>query len=85
MTTELAREAKLDLYAFVTGAKAMDFARDPERRAVAVFEEELTHFHVFFVACRPKTPGIKFHERIAPEFRTLEVEADVEFERRQRG
>ena len=55
MTCELAKTLRLDLFAFVTGERAMDFALgrgSTERRAVAVFEEELTHFHVFFVACR---------------------------------
>jgi hypothetical protein len=65
MTTELAKKAGLDLFAFVTGEKATAFALSKERRAVAVFEEEHEHFYVFWVAVRP-TPKIKkFHERIA--------------------
>jgi rubrerythrin len=66
MTTELAKKAGLNLFAFVTGEKATAFAlSSKERRAVAVFEEEHAHFYVFWVAVRP-TPKIKkFHERIA--------------------
>lgn len=69
MTRELARTAKLDLFAFTTGERALGFAfgaGSKERRAVAVFEEELAHFYVFFVACRPTPPIKKFHERITP-------------------
>jgi len=56
MTCELVKTLRLDLFAFVTGERAMDFALgrgSTEHRAVCVFEEELAHFHVFFVACRP--------------------------------
>lgn len=71
MTRELARTLKLDLFCFPPGTGAMEFAFGPgceERRVVAVFEEELSHFPVHFVACRP-TPAIKkFHERIVEGF-----------------
>ncbi len=84
MTTELAREAKLDLFAFATGEQAVEWAfGSTERRAVAVFEEPAGRHCLFLVACRPKPAGVKFHDRIAPEFRT--AESDVEFERRLRG
>jgi hypothetical protein len=70
MTTAEAREARLDLFCFPTAEKAATYASEhpfTERMggAVAVFEETVAHFPVFFVAFRPAPPVKKFHERIA--------------------
>jgi hypothetical protein len=49
MTRDLARDHRLDLFAFPGGLPALEFARDKEHRAACVFAEELAHFDVFFV------------------------------------